>query len=125
MIRERISISGTIRPLEPELDLLALQMPPEHLGNVSERWVQRYVAGTEHQEKKYANRIKHLAKRRKRAIADLQPVRGSEEDSAVSHGWRVRKITRKRKGKRMSGLAWADDEDPPPSSLVARRDISF
>jgi hypothetical protein len=39
------------------------------------------------------------------------------------------KVTRRRKGKRTSDLfAWAleaDGERPPPSSLVARRDISF
>jgi hypothetical protein len=130
MIRERISISGTIRPLEPEHDLPALQILPEHLGVVSERWVQRYVAGTKHHEKKFANRIKHLTKRRERAIANLQPVRGSEE-SAVPHKWIMNTMTarRKRKRKRASSLlAWAlevDDERPPPSSLVARRDISF
>jgi len=132
MIRERISISGTIRPLEPEHDLPALQIPPEHLGTVSERWVQRYIEGTEHHEKKFANRIKHLAKHRERAMANLQRVRGSQEGSAVTHahGWGIKKMTRNRKmkGKRTSGLLmWAlevDDERPPPSSLVARCDIS-
>ena len=34
MIRERVSTSGTVRPLEPECDLPALQIPPEHLGIV-------------------------------------------------------------------------------------------
>lgn len=130
MIRERISISGTIRPLEPEKDLPALQIPTEHLGTVSERWVQRYVAITEHHEKKYAKRIKDLAKRRERAIGNLQHVRGSREGPASLHGWGV-KMTKKRKGKGKNTiglLAWAldvEDERPPPSSLVARRDISF
>jgi hypothetical protein len=128
MIRERVSISGMIRPLEPEHDLPALQISPELLGTVSERWVQRYVAGTEHHEKKYAKRIKHLAERHERAIANLQHVHGSQEDSAVPRRWRMKTMTRKRKGKRTSSLPWpleADDERPPPSSLVARGVISF
>lgn len=131
MIRERVSISGMIRPLEPEHDLPALQISPEHLGTVSERWVQRYVAGTEHHEKKHAKRIKHLAERHERAIANQQPVRGSQEDSAVPQRWRMKKMTSKKKGKTKmtSGLAWpldvVGDERPPPSSLVARGVISF
>jgi hypothetical protein len=130
MIRERISITGIIRPLEPEHDLPALQILPEHLGTVSERWVQRYVASTEHHEKKYRKQIKDLVKRRERA--NVQHVRGSQECLAALHGCRM-KTTRKRKGKgkgkNTSGLhAWAlevDDERPPPSSIVARRDIAF
>ena len=130
MIRERISISGTIRPLEREKDLPALQISPENVGTVSERWVQRYVAGTERHEKKYAKRIKDLAKRRERAIGNLQHARGFQEDPASLHGWRM-KMTKKRKGKGKNTIglvAWAlevEDERPPPSSLVARHDISL
>jgi hypothetical protein len=130
MIRERVSISGMIRPLEPEHDILALQISPEQLGTVSERWVQRYIAGTERHEKKYAKRIKHLAERHECTIANRQHVRGSQEDLAVPQRWRMKKVTSKMKGKMKmtSGLPWppeVDDERPPPSSLVARGVISF
>jgi hypothetical protein len=130
MIRERISISGIIRPLEPEHDLPALQILPEHLGIVSERWVQRHIAYTEHHEKKYRKRIKELAKRHECVIADVQHVRGSQECLAALHGCRMKTARRrKEKGRNTSSLlAWAlemDDERPPPSSIVARRDIAF
>ena len=113
MIRERVSINGVIRPLEVEQSLPALQIMPELVGAVSEHWVYRYIASTEHHEKKYAGRIKHVAKRRERSIDKLQ--QGSQShtrgDVSASSEW---------------NLAWAleVDERPPPSSLVARRDIA-
>ncbi|KAI0253635.1 hypothetical protein BJV78DRAFT_1190869 [Lactifluus subvellereus] len=113
MIRERVAIHGAVRPLEGERDLSALQMVPELLGAISERWVWRYIAAQERQEKKFSAHIKHIAKRRECAIAKLR--RGSQsrppEEAAVSSGW---------------SLAWAlhADERPPPSSLVARPDTA-
>ena len=119
MIRERVSITGIIRPLEAEQDLPALQIVPEFLGTICERWIHRYVASTEHCEKKFASRIKNVAKRRERAIVKLrqstQSRSSSSEDkekvSVSQTGW---------------SLAWAleADERPPPSSLVARRDTA-
>jgi hypothetical protein len=87
---------------------------PELVGAVSEHWVYRYIAGVEHNEKKHAGRIKHVAKRRERSIAKLQQgsrSHTSEGDVSASSGW---------------SLAWAleVDERPPPSCLVARRDIA-
>jgi hypothetical protein len=115
MIRERVSINGIIRLLEAEQDLPALQIMPERLGAISEHWIYRYIAGTEHHEKKFAARIKHVAKHRERTVAGLlrqgpsQP-HASESKMAAAPEW---------------SLAWAleADEHPPPSSLVARRDV--
>ena len=45
---------------------------PELVGAVSEHWVCRYIAGTEHNEKKYTGRIKYVAKRHEHYIAKLQ-----------------------------------------------------
>ena len=114
MIRERVSINGVIRPLEAEQALPALQIIPELLGTVSEHWISRYVAGTEHHDKKFAGHIKRVTKRRERTIANLRQgsqSRSGEEKAAASPEW---------------SLAWAleADEHPPPSSLVARRDIA-
>lgn len=114
MIRERVSINGVIRPLEAEQSLPALQIIPELLGTVSEHWIYRYVAGTEHHDKKFAGHIKRVTKCRERTIAHLREgsqSRSGEEKAAASPEW---------------SLAWAleVDERPPPSSLVARRDIA-
>jgi hypothetical protein len=116
MIRERVSTKGTIRLLEAERDLPALQIMPELLGAISEHWIYRYIAGTEHHEKKFAARIKHVAKHRERTVADLlrqglSKSHASEAKMSAAPEW---------------SLAWAleADERPPPSSLVARRDVA-
>jgi hypothetical protein len=113
MIRERVSTHGTVRPLEAEEDLPALQVAPELLGVVSETWVRRYIAAKERHEKKFAARYNHIAKRRERALAKLRQSSQSRprEEEAVLSGW---------------SLPWALDVDelPPPSSVVARCDTA-
>ena len=116
MIRERVSINGIIRPLEAEQDLTALQITPELLGTVSEHWIYRYIAGTEHHQKKFAACIKRIAKHRERTIAGLQrqgpsEFHAGEAKTAAAPEW---------------SLAWALEADgrPPPSSLVARPDVA-
>ncbi|KAI0260170.1 hypothetical protein BC834DRAFT_561739 [Gloeopeniophorella convolvens] len=128
MIRERVAINGAIRPLEDEKDLPALQIAPELVGKISERWIWRYLAGTERHEKKYTVRLRDIARRRERAaaaggkdltqrVAQLQQYLAQRDESdqrAVldsTASW---------------SLAWALDgtERPPPSSIVARRDTA-
>ncbi|KAH9167117.1 alpha/beta-hydrolase [Lactarius sanguifluus] len=125
MIRERVSTQGIIRPLEPESELPALQVPLELVGAIAEHAVRRYVAGTAHFEKKFTREIRYIAKQRqqnidrasqeaKRHLAALREYFDREPTSAETGGiveasW---------------NLAWALDVDerPPPSSIVARRD---
>lgn len=120
MIRERVSINGIIRVLDAEQDLPALQIMPELLGAISEQWIHRYIAGTTHHEKKFAARIKRVAKHRERTAADL-PLLRQPEGPSYPHA---------SEGKMGAAtewtLAWAleADEHPPPSSLVARRDVA-
>ena len=121
MIRERVAINGTVRPLEAEEDLPALQVDPELLGVVSEIWLSRYITATERLEKKFAVHINNVTTRRERAISNLRQKssqsrrRPLEEAAAAAvssgSGW---------------SLAWALDENefPPPSSLVARCDTT-
>lgn len=47
MIRERISITGIVRPMEPENEMQALTLDPEDLGLIKEGPVKRYLAGSE------------------------------------------------------------------------------
>jgi hypothetical protein len=116
MIRERISIDGIVRSLEAEQDLLALQITPEFLGTISEDWVYRYIAGTEHHAKKFAARIERVAKHHERTVADLlrqapPQSHANEARTAAAPHW---------------SLAWAleADEHPPPSSFVSRPDVA-
>ncbi|KAH9165053.1 Alpha/Beta hydrolase protein [Lactarius sanguifluus] len=116
MIRERVATNGTIRPLEPERDLPALDTDPAHLGIVSAYWARIYLATAQRHEKKYAGSTRQIARRRERAIALLRsqgPREVEEKEAEVEgEGWSV---------------AWAlddPDERPPPSSLVARCDTA-
>ncbi|KAI9452278.1 Alpha/Beta hydrolase protein [Lactarius psammicola] len=115
MIRERVAITGVIRPLEPERDLPALHVDPAQLGMVSARWARVYLARSQRHEKKYAASTRNVARRRERAIALLRSQASrvvGEAEKAEGEGWSV---------------AWAlddADERPPPSSLVARCDTA-
>jgi len=105
MIRERNATHGVVRPLEPERDLLALHIDSAHLGIISARWAQVYLAGIYRHEKKYAGTIRQIAQRRERAIALLRSQGSATEKGTdgEGEGWSV---------------AWAlddADERPPPS----------
>jgi hypothetical protein len=122
MIRERVSTQGIIRPLEPEPELPAMQLPPELIGTLSEHAIRRYATGHARFAKKFARAIRHIEKQRLRNIdracrdmdqhiAALQHYLDREKTGAADANWT---------------LAWALDADerPPPSSIVARRDTT-
>lgn len=45
MIRERVSIRGVLRPLEPESELPILRIPTHYLGRINEGVARRYLTG--------------------------------------------------------------------------------
>ncbi|EIN06782.1 alpha/beta-hydrolase [Punctularia strigosozonata HHB-11173 SS5] len=140
MIRERVSTQGIIRPMEPENELGALQIPPAIIGEISELAAKRYIEGRAKFDKKFARTIKHIEKERQRNLerakkdtlqnlAHLQMYLPQDEEAEESDAHK------KGKGKKSlsEGIAaasgswlwaWALDADerPPPSSIVARRD---
>jgi hypothetical protein len=138
MIRERVSTQGVIRPLEPEDELLALQVAPELIGTLSEQIVQRYVVGRERSDKKFAHTIKRIEKQRLRNLD--RASRDMNQHIAALHHYLDRESKADARGGEGAGangatenaptarpnwnMAWALDEDerPPPSSIVARRD---
>ncbi|KAI0653965.1 hypothetical protein C8Q70DRAFT_926701 [Cubamyces menziesii] len=161
MIRERISTRGVVRPLEPEPELTAFQLPPELVGEVSELAVRRYLDGAAKFGRKFAKAAKAIEKARRRNlerarqdtmrnIAQLhtflnagrsgdggdQPSQGDEShvgsQSGRGEGSSARAIKADtaqgvKEGLAASGSwpwAWAldADENPPPSSIVSRRD---
>lgn len=151
MIRERVSTQGVIRPLEPEDELPALQVPPDLIGALSERAIRRYVEGKERFDKKFSSTIKHIAKHRERnlkqgsqdtyrRITQLQHYLEREREAAggPSQPSTSGADNQQNKGQESGtgvqegllnaaaswSLAWAldGDERPPPSSIVARRD---
>lgn len=133
MIRERVSIHGLIRPLEPESELDAFTVPEELIGTISERAIRRYVESEAHFRKKFAQTYKSIEKARKRNLERmerkeskrLEALRASRNNgsSAGSDGsqLKIQDSVPKSPG---WGYAWALDEleKPPPSSIAARRD---
>ncbi|OBZ69937.1 AB hydrolase superfamily protein C4A8.06c [Grifola frondosa] len=132
MIRERVSTRGVVRPLEAEGELPAFLLPPALIGVISELAVRRYLDGNAKFTKKFSKTSKSIEKKRQRnldlahkdtvrSMAQLQMYLQQEDgqDPDTSKGIK--------EGLAASGswsLAWALDEDehPPPSSIVSRRD---
>lgn len=138
MIRERVSTNGVIRPLEPEAELPAFQLPEELVGELNELVMRRYYAGREEFEQRFAKVYKSVDKERRRniqrhahdalhhmahlqnAFADEEPGKGRKRGAGPT----PKGI---QEGLLSTGSwpwAWALDVDeaPPPSSIVARRD---
>lgn len=137
MIRERVSTNGVIRPLEPEAELPAFQLPEELVGEVNELVVRRYFAGREEFEGRFAKVYKSVAKERRRnlqrhahdamhhisqlhnALSSGEPEKGRKRRVATPKGIQEGLIS-------TGSWPWAwvldVDEAPPPSSIVARRD---
>ncbi|KAI1785206.1 alpha/beta-hydrolase [Ganoderma leucocontextum] len=142
MIRERVSTHGVLRPLEPEPELSAFRLPPELIGEISELTVRRYMDGTAKFGKKFSKTSQAIEKARERNLecakqdtmrnmVQLQTFLAHEHDE---HGkGKQRGIGEAEGGATVkAGLAasgswqwaWAldVDENPPPSSIVSRRD---
>lgn len=137
MIRERVSTSGVLRPLEPEAELDAFHIPPEIIGVLSELAVRRYIEGKGKFDKKFAKDRHAIQKQRQRNlersrkdvlknIAQLQDSHGlqTKNDKGKTHET-VKGIKEGLEAASASwSWAWALDvgERPPPSSIVSRRD---
>lgn len=130
-----MSIRGVIRPLEPETELPALQLKADLVGVTSELSLRRYVQGKAKYDNKFSGTLKSVSKERHR---NLKLAR-KEGDKSLGHlESYLQKVTEKSHGgqdvldsprlqKVTAGSwnwSWALDEDehPPPSSIVSRRD---
>ena len=138
MIRERISTRGEVRALEPESELAAFRLPPELIGDISELALRRYVDGSAKFARKFHKAAKTIEKARHRNLARAKEdatrqsqLRSAFITSAVGLASEAEgekgKSREGEKEREMSGSwpwAWALDEDeqPPPSSIVSRRD---
>lgn len=118
MIRERVSTLGVLRPLEPASEVPALCKPPELVGVISEASAKRYLEARIAFDKKFArasknierSRSKHLSKAHKESLRVMdQLARAPLETLTLG-----------------TASSWYldGDEDPPPSSIAARRDTA-
>ncbi len=131
MIRERVSTQGVIRPLEPESELDALNVPIEFMGAISELAARRFIEGQAKFDKKFSHAVKAIEKHRidnlKRAkkdtIRNIAVLQHSLESEKKTDGDKTIKDGLLEASGSWS-WAWALDagETPPPSSIVSRRD---
>ncbi|GAA5905176.1 uncharacterized protein JCM6883_006308 [Sporobolomyces salmoneus] len=155
MIRERISITGIVRPMEREEEMQALTLDPEDLGLIKEGPVKRYLAGKVIWDKKFAreqrsvnkNREKHLHKsvkeeakritRRaeeaaKRKKTDLMDSRSKKHQQPLAPDGPDQRVTDSpepmdhvdEEAEETGGIWDLHGENPPPSSIAARKDTS-
>ncbi|KAF9031230.1 alpha/beta-hydrolase [Hymenopellis radicata] len=131
MIRERISTKGVIRLLEPESELDAMKVPSAFIGSISELAIRRFIEGLDKFDRKFAHAIKVVEKHRhnnlERANKDIiknmtvlqQTLEREEEGSSQP---RIKEGLIPSSGSWSWAWALDGDENPPPSSIVSRRD---
>ena len=135
LIRERVSIQGVIRPLEPEAELPSFQLKADLVGAATEIPLRQYIQAMAEYQVKFSSAYKNVIKERERNLrlaheqddrslgyleSYLQKVtEKSERGQNALDSPRLQKITAD-----SWNWSWAldEDEDPPPSSLVSRRD---
>ncbi|KIM40342.1 hypothetical protein M413DRAFT_177504 [Hebeloma cylindrosporum] len=134
MIRERVSTSGVIRPLQPEHELDALKLPCEHIGVFSELTMRRYLKERTLFDKKFAHTSKSIEKHRRRnlerakeeTIRRMSILRQTLLRGGSGKPTPDKELPAKHGVTESPGWGWAwaldEKEDPPPSSIVSRRD---
>lgn len=127
MIRERVSTKGIIRDMEPEDEITALELTTGMVGMVNEIGVKRYLDAQSAWDKKFKDAMKAVSKHRKKQIAS-----GEAEDRVrfkrLKEAVFTKDVDESEKNKVLNSPKWSwawvvsGDENPPPSSIVARRD---
>lgn len=127
-----MSIRGVTRPLESEAELSAFKLGADLVGVVSERSLRRYIEGKTKYEDKFSGTIKNIRKERKRNVKRAH----KEGDKSLGHlESYLQKVQEKSDSgqnapgsPRLQKFSWSwywkldEDEHPPPSSIVSRRD---
>ncbi|EJD46838.1 alpha/beta-hydrolase [Auricularia subglabra TFB-10046 SS5] len=118
MIRERVSTLGVIRPLEPASEIPALCKPPERVGVISEASAKRYLEARVAFDKRFGGTSKSVQRARSRHLS-----KAHKESRRVMDALARAPVETLTLGT-VSSWYLDGDENPPPSSLVARRDTA-
>ncbi|QRW25189.1 carbohydrate esterase family 10 protein [Rhizoctonia solani] len=140
MIRERVSTAGVLRPLEPESKLDACKVPLEAIGVINAAAVKRYLEGQALWDAKFSGTLKSIAKTRLKNL-ELARKEGRKSMGALAGGLANGTLKDGEGGKEEAdgspsssvtflgssnwSMSWAlEGENPPPSSIVSRRDTA-
>ena len=142
MIRERVSTSGIVRHLEPEGELAACRMPHDRVAQLSEETIRQYLINKRKFDQRFGHTKEAIEEKRQHNLAEakkdtikrittvLQQSIGQKRTEARGEEGREDVSLERNAGQRvlLSSPRWAwswmldEWENPPPSSLVARRD---
>jgi len=141
MIRERVSTSGIVRHLEPEGELAACRMPHDRVAQLSEETIRQYLVNKQKFDQRFGHTKEAIEKKRQHNLAEaekdtikritvLHQSIGQKRTEARGEEGREDVSLERNAGQRvlLSSPRWAwswvldEWENPPPSSLVARRD---
>ncbi|GAA5850059.1 hypothetical protein JCM8547_000999 [Rhodosporidiobolus lusitaniae] len=110
MIRERISVTGVVRPMEPVEQMNALQLDKEDIGLIKEAPVKRYLAGRAIWDRKFHRTYKKVQKERERHLEKSM----KEEASRITK--RVEQLSQNSHDKRPSSSS-SGPAAPDPSAI--------
>ncbi|KAL4399678.1 lipase [Malassezia pachydermatis] len=123
MIRERVSTTGKIRPMEPPSEMAALRMAPDSVGTIKPMTYKRFQKGHTIWDTKFAHEAAKVKKRRAKyerrakqllAHAQAEGLLDNQGDIVAegAHWYDIGTY----------GPADLHNEMPPPSAIVGRRD---
>jgi hypothetical protein len=113
MIRERVAVDGTCRPLEPAEELDAMKMPSDEVGVIKEGPAIRYLNGQALWDKKFKHAIKTVARHRKRNLR----VAHEKDSGKIDKMWQDKIKSRKEERER---TAMAGEGEAPNTAAGAR-----
>lgn len=122
-VRQRISIRGVPRPMEPAEEIPILGLPHDQIGIVKEGPVVRWLTGLQIYDKKYKSEAKKSIKMRQhnksRAQMLLDRARAAGIAIDATDGVRQLEVGNVKRPLDVLDLA---DERPPPSAICGRLD---
>ncbi|GAA93508.1 uncharacterized protein L969DRAFT_51797 [Mixia osmundae IAM 14324] len=135
MIRERVAIDGTVRDLEPEEELPALQIKPEQLGVFGEGPLERWMEGKQKWSKRFKRTYERVERRRehnlrkaikaeeRRLAGRRAEIEKTGDDGVMSLVRRHDTPEQKANDRGQLIGSWdMREQRPPPSSIAARKD---
>ncbi|TIB71390.1 hypothetical protein E3Q24_02352, partial [Wallemia mellicola] len=114
MIRERVSMGGVTRPMEPPEELEYLRMSVNEVGVFKPDAVKRYIEGMESWNTKFKHAAKNVERQREKSLREshIHAEKMMKENDDI---FDIPEVTWR--------WQWAlENEKPPPASIVARRD---
>ncbi|KAK7061901.1 alpha beta-hydrolase [Favolaschia claudopus] len=135
MIRERVSIKGAPRPLEPQEELSMLQLDPSEIGIIKEGPTLRWFQGQEEWDKKYRKSAQKAIRQRQQNEKKAQKLIENARDQGLAlvheSSTALAPVDSDSSAHSTDGVIqeerrWGpldlDDENPPPSAIAKRRD---